>query len=135
MARAVVEHVPAPLGRRSLLSEASLAVAGLCASSALAAPRPACADPLQQLDDASNTTLPVGAPAAAEVQTAGAPPNSSSARQVYLDVKLEGTLLGRIVVELDSSLAPVGAARFADLAQEKEGVGYRLSKFDGIFQA
>jgi hypothetical protein len=28
---------------------------------------------------------------------------------------------------------PIGAQRFADLAMGKQGVAYRLSKFDGIF--
>lgn len=40
--------------------------------------------------------------------------------------------MGRIVVALLDDVK-VGAQRFADLAEEKEGVGYRLSKFDGIF--
>jgi hypothetical protein len=52
--------------------------------------------------------------------------------QVYLDVKVEGERLGRIVVELLDDVA-VGSQRFADLAEGKQGVGYRLSKFDGIF--
>lgn len=52
--------------------------------------------------------------------------------QVYLDVKVEGQSLGRIVIELSDN-APVAAQRFADLAEGKQGVGYRLSKFDGIY--
>lgn len=52
--------------------------------------------------------------------------------QVFLDVKVEGENLGRIVVELLDDAA-VGGQRFADLALGKQGVGYRLSKFDGIF--
>jgi peptidyl-prolyl cis-trans isomerase B (cyclophilin B) len=52
--------------------------------------------------------------------------------QVFLDVKVEGENLGRIVVQLLDDAA-VGSQRFADLAQGKQGVGYRLSKFDGIF--
>jgi peptidyl-prolyl cis-trans isomerase B (cyclophilin B) len=51
---------------------------------------------------------------------------------VFLDVKVEGEKLGRIVIELVDDAA-VGGQRFADLALGKEGVGYRLSKFDGIF--
>jgi hypothetical protein len=51
---------------------------------------------------------------------------------VYFDVKVEGERVGRIVVALLDDVK-VGAQRFADLAEEKEGVGYRLSKFDGIF--
>jgi hypothetical protein len=53
---------------------------------------------------------------------------TSSSPQVYLDVKLEGQKIGRIVIELLPSIAPVGAERFEDLAIEKEGVGYRLAR-------
>jgi len=52
--------------------------------------------------------------------------------QVYLDVKVEGDKIGRIVIDLFDDVR-VGSQRFADLAEGKEGVGYRLSKFDGIF--
>jgi peptidyl-prolyl cis-trans isomerase B (cyclophilin B) len=50
-----------------------------------------------------------------------------------MDVKLEGESIGTITFELLSDAAPVGAARFQDLVVGKEGVGYRLSRFDGIF--
>jgi peptidyl-prolyl cis-trans isomerase B (cyclophilin B) len=50
------------------------------------------------------------------------------ALKAYLDVKLEGQKLGRITIELLPSVAPVGAARFADLAVGKQGVGYRLAR-------
>lgn len=52
--------------------------------------------------------------------------------QVYFDVKVEGQPAGRIVIRLFDD-AKTASQRFADLAEEKEGVGYRLSKFDGIF--
>lgn len=52
--------------------------------------------------------------------------------QVYLDVKVEGDTIGRIVIDLFDDVK-VASQRFADLAEGKEGVGYRLSKFDGIF--
>ncbi|KAJ9513421.1 hypothetical protein QJQ45_005969 [Haematococcus lacustris] len=52
--------------------------------------------------------------------------------EVYLDVKLEGKALGRIVVQLFPDVT-VGSARFRDLSIGKEGVGYRLARFDGIF--
>jgi hypothetical protein len=51
-----------------------------------------------------------------------------SVRQVYLDVKLEGQKLGRITIELLPAVAPVGAQRFADLSEGKQGVGYRLAR-------
>lgn len=40
--------------------------------------------------------------------------------------------MGRIVIRLLDDVK-VGSQRFADLAEGKEGVGYRLSKFDGIY--
>lgn len=43
-------------------------------------------------------------------------------------MKLEGQKLGRITIELLPDKAPVGAARFADLAEGKQGVGYRLAR-------
>jgi peptidyl-prolyl cis-trans isomerase B (cyclophilin B) len=52
--------------------------------------------------------------------------------QVFLDVRIESKPVGRIVVDLFPDV-PVGSARFADLALGKEGVAYRLSKFDGVF--
>jgi hypothetical protein len=52
--------------------------------------------------------------------------------QVFFDVKVEGQPAGRIVISLFDDVK-TASQRFADLAEEKEGVGYRLSKFDGIF--
>lgn len=51
---------------------------------------------------------------------------------MYIDVKIDGKPAGRVVIELYGDVA-VGSQRFADLAVGKIGVGYRLSKFDGIF--
>eukprot|EP00882_Tetradesmus_deserticola_P016741 GHRQ01017899.1.p1 GENE.GHRQ01017899.1~~GHRQ01017899.1.p1 ORF type:complete len:282 (+),score=76.79 GHRQ01017899.1:491-1336(+) len=70
--------------------------------------------------------------AVAEVSSSSSAAPTSGAKQVFFDIKVEGEYLGRIVVELVDDAA-VGAQRFADLAQEKQGVGYRLSKIDGIF--
>jgi hypothetical protein len=53
------------------------------------------------------------------------------ATQVYLDVTVDGAPAGRVVVKLFGDVA-VGAQRFADLAQGKEGVGFRRSKFDAL---
>lgn len=58
--------------------------------------------------------------------------HAHAAPQVYFDVKVEGQPAGRIVISLFDD-AKTASQRFADLAEEKEGVGYRLSKFDGIF--
>lgn len=53
--------------------------------------------------------------------------------RVFLDVSIEGEPAGRLEIELLPEAAPVGAQRFADLAEEKDGVGYRLGRFDGVF--
>ena len=54
-------------------------------------------------------------------------------RQVYFDVSVDGEPKGRLVIQLSGD-APVGTQRFAQLSQGLNGVGYRLSKFDGIAQ-
>lgn len=51
---------------------------------------------------------------------------------MYLDLTIDGDAAGRIVIELFPD-APVGALRFAELCEEKGGVGYWRSKFNGIF--
>jgi peptidyl-prolyl cis-trans isomerase B (cyclophilin B) len=60
----------------------------------------------------------------------GAAPAGS---RVFLDVKIDGEPAGRIEIELLPDAAPVGARRFADLTEEKDSVGYRNAKWDGIF--
>lgn len=54
-------------------------------------------------------------------------------QQVYLDLSVDGEPKGRLVIELSGD-APVGTQRFVELSQGLNGVGYRLSKFDGIAQ-
>lgn len=51
----------------------------------------------------------------------------------FLDIAVDGEDYGRIVVAMfdPSTLA---AQRFSDLCKGIEGVGYRRSKFDGIFE-
>ena len=58
---------------------------------------------------------------------------ASAPQQVYLDLNVDGQPKGRLVIQLDGE-APVGTKRFADLSKGLNGVGYRLSKFDGIAQ-
>ena len=53
--------------------------------------------------------------------------------QVFLDIEIDKNPAGRVVVELYDDV-PIGSQRFADLAVGKDGVGYRLSKFDAITQ-
>ena len=54
-------------------------------------------------------------------------------QQIYFDVSVDGEPKGRLVIQLSGD-APVGTKRFAQLSQGLNGVGYRLSKFDGIAQ-
>ncbi|GMH37496.1 hypothetical protein BSKO_05369 [Bryopsis sp. KO-2023] len=63
------------------------------------------------------------------------PPSSipSESKTVFLDVSVDRKPAGRIVIELFDDV-PVGSQRFADLAVGKEGVAYRLSKFDSLRQ-
>jgi hypothetical protein len=63
--------------------------------------------------------------------TAAAASPAEGSRRVYFDVAVDGEQRGRIVVQLYDDV-PVGAARFADLAQGKQGVGFRRTKFDAI---
>jgi peptidyl-prolyl cis-trans isomerase B (cyclophilin B) len=79
------------------------------------------------------------AAAAADDDDAGASPARQQQQpqqqhpRVFLDVSIEGEPAGRLEIELLPEAAPVGARRFADLAEEKDGVGYRLGRFDGVF--
>lgn len=67
-------------------------------------------------------------------ETSEVPSTQASApQQVYLDLNVDGQPKGRLVIQLDGE-APVGTKRFADLSKGLNGVGYRLSKFDGIAQ-
>lgn len=50
---------------------------------------------------------------------------------MFLDVSVDRKPFGRIVVQLFDDV-PTGSQRFADLAVGKQGVGYRLSKFDAL---
>lgn len=52
--------------------------------------------------------------------------------QVFFDVKIDGEPAGRIVIALFPD-APAGSSRFRDLAVGREGIDYRLSKFNGVF--
>lgn len=57
----------------------------------------------------------------------------AGAVQVFLDLSVDGQPKGRLVIQLAGD-APVGTRRFAQLSEGLNGVGYRLSKFDGIAQ-
>ncbi|KAG2442733.1 hypothetical protein HXX76_002815 [Chlamydomonas incerta] len=51
--------------------------------------------------------------------------------KVFFDLTINGEPAGRITVELLAD-APAGASRFASLAAGRQGVDYRLSKFNGV---
>lgn len=59
--------------------------------------------------------------------------SAGSLTHVFFDVTLEGEDIGRIEIETFDDIAKTGSARFKDLAEGKDGVGYRRSRFDGIF--
>lgn len=65
--------------------------------------------------------------------TSEAPNTVADSQQVFLDLSVDGEPRGRLVIKLAGD-APVGTRRFAQLSQGLNGVGYRLSKFDGIAQ-
>ncbi|DBB15283.1 TPA: hypothetical protein ACH3X3_003538 [Trebouxia sp. C0006] len=65
--------------------------------------------------------------------TSKAQNTTADSQQVYLDLSVDGEPRGRLVIKLAGD-APVGTRRFAQLSQGLNGVGYRLSKFDGIAQ-
>ncbi|WIA33093.1 hypothetical protein OEZ86_006247 [Tetradesmus obliquus] len=114
--------------RRELLA-GGLVAAEVAFLSQLAAPAYAEEDVIV----AAVADLPAAEAAVAEVSSStSSVASTSGAKQVFLDVRVEGENIGRIVVELLGD-AGVAGQRFADLAEGKQGVGYRLSKFDGIY--
>ena len=125
-ARAALRTAAAP-SRRELLLDGATA-----ASALLLLAKPALADDVAEAAEVAEAAVAADAPAAAAAAAAAAAPAASAARAAgrlaYLDVKLEGVKLGRVTVELLPDVAPVGAARFADLAVGKQGVGYRLAR-------
>lgn len=71
--------------------------------------------------------------------TVSAAPSSTPGPRAFLDIAVDGEPYGRIVIAVDPDLAPIGAQRFLDLAQGKEGVSYRRSRItlldNGYIQA
>lgn len=51
----------------------------------------------------------------------------------FLDIAVDGEEYGRVVIKLFDP-STIAAQRFRDLCKGIEGVGYRRSKFDGIFE-
>jgi hypothetical protein len=83
------------------------------------------------LSEQQQQALPGAVSSAPPTVTAAAATPAEGRRRVFFDVSVDGEQSGRIVVQLYDDV-PVGAARFADLAQGKQGVGFRRTKFDAI---
>jgi len=60
-----------------------------------------------------------------------ATPLPAAATDVFLDVSIDAAPAGRLTIHLFDDV-PVGAARFADLARDREGVGYVRSRIDAV---
>ncbi|KAI7843260.1 hypothetical protein COHA_003094 [Chlorella ohadii] len=58
--------------------------------------------------------------------------SSGGTRQAYFDIIVDRKPLGRVVVEVPAGAPTIGGQRFLDLAQGKEGVHWRKSKFELI---
>lgn len=57
----------------------------------------------------------------------------ASTERVFFDISADGKPLGRIIIEVDlQSPSSLSARRFLDLAEGKEGVAYRKTRFDLI---
>ncbi|PNW85174.1 hypothetical protein CHLRE_03g174750v5 [Chlamydomonas reinhardtii] len=119
----------APASRRRVAAVFAAAAAGGTARPRPEAPRP---PPTANMDRrgvisallASALLLPSAAVQAEEVV-------GSVGSKVFFDLTINGEPAGRITVELLAD-APAGASRFASLAAGRQGVDYRLSKFNGV---
>ncbi|GIL73277.1 hypothetical protein Vretimale_4870 [Volvox reticuliferus] len=119
-------------------------------SLAEASPLPAAAAEVETLgqvvqisQSADFTSAPLAAPApsqqASEVVLAPQPSTSGGSgsavargpTQVFMDITINGEPAGRITIELFADV-PGGASRFAELAAGRQGVDYRLTKFNGV---
>lgn len=84
------------------------------------------------------TTHPLAAALASALLSAGlllgAPTPALADSRVFLDVAVDGAPAGRLTVRLFDDV-PVGAARFADLARDRGGVGYVRSPISAVSPA
>ncbi|GLC44321.1 hypothetical protein PLESTB_000482300 [Pleodorina starrii] len=116
-------------------TEAAPAVAKteLVAQAPTAAASDATAEAVALPDGSESPEPSPAASAATEPSTSGA--GSVAARgpqQVFMDVTINGEPAGRITIQLFAEEVPEGARRFAELAAGRQGVDYRLSKFNGV---
>ncbi|GFR41133.1 hypothetical protein Agub_g1781 [Astrephomene gubernaculifera] len=78
--------------------------------------------------------LPIDSSLAAEaglIQQSNQQTSVVGAEKVFLDITLNGQPAGRLTIQLFPDV-PAGASRFAQLAAGRQGVDYRLSKFNGV---
>jgi len=78
-----------------------------------------------------NTLLSTLASSALAALIAASAPPPAAATDVFLDISIDGAPAGRLTVHLFDDV-PVGAARFADLARDRQGVGYVRSRIDAV---
>ena len=52
--------------------------------------------------------------------------------RAYMNFSVDGDPIGRVVIEIDPKIAPVGAQRFLDLVKGIDGVGYRRTQVSMI---
>ena len=79
---------------------------------------------------AAQRRAPPFAGAALAAALALAPPTLATT-SAFFELAIDGAPAGRFTVELFDDV-PLGAARFADLARDRRGVGYRGSRIDGV---
>lgn len=74
----------------------------------------------------------LGALALGGIAACGQPVQAAEVQTCYMDISVEGEVLGRVVIGL---LDPpsLSARRFSDLCKGIQGVSYKRSKFDAIF--
>lgn len=59
--------------------------------------------------------------------------SDTGAVRCFIDIAVDGEEYGKLVVKMSDPYM-LAAQRFGDLCKGIEGVGYRRSKFDGIFE-
>ncbi|GIL42692.1 hypothetical protein Vafri_626 [Volvox africanus] len=93
-----------------------------------------------QISQEPDTIAPLASLSQASEVVPTSPPSTSggdgsavarSPTQVFLDLTINGEPAGRITIELFADV-PAGASRFAELAAGRQGVDYRLTKFNGV---
>lgn len=92
----------------------------------------ACAARAPPAEQLSQRRAVLGSLVLGGIAACGQPAQASEVQKCFMDMSVEGEVLGRVVIELfePSSLA---ARRFSDLCKGIQGVSYKRSRFDAIF--